>query len=276
MARSRKLTKDQKRKKTLAARAKKERTAAAKVVAKREAARRLAADIERFRNRIQMMWTPDKVRQMSTEAIFEKLAEPGVKFNAAEFADAVRRHYSSDRVYSELWEETTEHVEGYDADFPRSAAGVLWERLHPDIPNEFEIDDQIDLGYDVQPQDLESTQDADWADSFEHWSRAWNLMQSRIPENVRSEKQLNQIHGGSYFVSAWLEDFGVKLEQVAGDTRARQLMKFCDQICERLPESDADYLQPFRDRRAGVRQRSSSFNETVVDDAASGSRAPQQ
>ena len=196
MTRNKKLTKDQKRKKVLAARKAKERAEAAKELAAARRQEVIDARLELFRHRLEQMWSPDKVEAMSTEAIITKLAELGVTFDKAAFADAVQRSYSSDRVYRDLWQEKTRHIEGPDGDFPWCAAAVLWERLHPDIPSESQIDNQVEAGYEAQPDDLGSRDEGAWAETFRLWSEACDSMRRRLPDEVRSEQRLDNVHGG--------------------------------------------------------------------------------
>lgn len=98
-------------------------------------------------------WDLDEVREFPTEEIIQRLKGFGVNFTKEEFLQDTQRFYSACELANH-WEKLYPiTARGFDEDFIRMAAIVLWKRLALQVINSEMLDELMQEGYDLLRED---------------------------------------------------------------------------------------------------------------------------
>jgi len=183
-----------------------------------------------YRERIladyQRRWLPEKVRALSTEAIFAKLESLGVPLDAGKFLEQDLRQWGSAELLSQAWWNSYPvQARGFDEDFLFLSALVLWERLAPAILNREMIDDRMQQGYEwlAAEENLQACQ---------VWLGVWDNLQTWLPEEVATVSAADACLRGLQLIFNWCQDLLLELHN-AGLCQERffqQRLRYCRQF----------------------------------------------
>src|SRR5438270_6846069 len=97
--------------------------------------------------RVTAGWTENKVRELSTEVILERLASIGVVTAVDELVAQARIEHAASAIAEHWRERFAVSPGGVDDDFIELAACMLWERLLPERPSFEMLDERMQAGY---------------------------------------------------------------------------------------------------------------------------------
>ncbi len=182
-------------------------------------------------------WSPEEIRNFSTEKIFQKLFEFGIETNREEFICETKNYYSTSRI-AENWEKKfTLTAQGFDLDFPWMAAIVLWERLVPDILSNEQLDDLMQLGYGLLHKDDIGACDI--------WLKIWSILKTRFKPEMTSISKAQSVLDGLDILDNWCQEFEIALTNAAisNNSYHQKRITYCQEFCQFFPDSDSLIIQ---------------------------------
>jgi tetratricopeptide (TPR) repeat protein len=179
-------------------------------------------------------WRYEKVNEMNTEEIIEKLQSMGIAFKEEVFLQDIKKFYSAEQL-SENWFKTFRvTAAGRDEDFPWVAAWVLWERLAPkDILSTEQMSNLIDKGYDyLNENDTKAACDA--------WLEVWKAIKVRIRPEDKDIGCLDKQYKGSFFIANFCQDLADELHGagVKDPAYSEKCIAYCNEFCNCFPNED--------------------------------------
>ncbi|AKB75356.1 hypothetical protein MSLAZ_2095 [Methanosarcina lacustris Z-7289] len=134
-------------------------------------------------------WTLKKVRKMSTSDIIEKLESMNIDFEIERFKKQAQNYISAIQLAEDHYYTQNFQAQDQDEDFIWLAIIELWNRIIPEKFNIEMIDDFIQDGYeDIGKQDSRG--------GIEKWEKAWNMIMSILPPQVKSVKDADKFLSG--------------------------------------------------------------------------------
>jgi len=195
-----------------------------------------------FKDFILSSWNQDKLRKMSTSEIIDKLKSMNVNFDIEQFKKQVVNYTSAiqlaeDHYYSQNYQEQVP-----EEDFIWLAIIELWNRFAPEKYNMEMIDDLMQDGY-------EDIDNQDYRNGIEKWEKAWNIIKSIVPSNVKSVSEADRfIPVLTQFIYNWCQDFEMELANAAvGDKSYNEKrIKYCQDFIQTFPDSDKLIIKNMR------------------------------
>jgi len=185
------------------------------------------------------MWSTEGVRDLSTEQIIQKLRGFGIEFTKEQFLKDVNNFYSACDL-ADYWKEIYPVTpEGFDEDFIWMAAMVLWERLAPHVVNSEQIDDMMQMGYDLLREGKE-------AEGCIVWLKAWGHLKKRFfSRNMKSIQDADRVFSGLQSLYNWCQDVERGLQNAGEKDPAfhEKRIKYCREFCFLFPETDDFIIQ---------------------------------
>lgn len=182
-------------------------------------------------------WTREKVAEMSTEEIIDKLHSMNVIFDKDEFKTQAKPYISAIEVAEDFY--YTQDWQGKeDEDFIWIAIIELWNRL-VDTPNLEVFEDLVLDGYD-------DWQEEDYENAIARWEKAWDILTEIIPSDITS------IKGADHFVDNlpkfsltqslfnWCQDVDDMLVEAGLKDKSliTKRIQYTSEFCQRFPCSD--------------------------------------
>ena len=170
--------------------------------------------------------TVSSVRGMKTEKLFGVLAEAGVVLDAEGYRAATVDHLSA-------WELSEEWPAGSDEQ--RELLGLvsceLWLRLQRDPPSIEMLDGWMHEGY-------AALEDNDPDHACKVWVRVWELLLERLPPEVSSLREADEVFAGINHLRNWMGDVEIQLHNASlhDPGLARRAVELYRQLGERFSE----------------------------------------
>lgn len=182
------------------------------------------------------IWTPKKVRALSTEEIIKKIESVGIFFNEPAFLAECKKHKVAWHV-SDLWmKDVGQNVNAEMDDFLGLAACILWERLNaPHVSYEM-LDDMMQEGYRINDEDEKSACDV--------WWKVWSIYKDLIIHRPMSIKEIDAKFNGTQSLFNWCQDFKMELLNAALKDReyAKLGITFCTEFLDYFSNEDDELL----------------------------------
>lgn len=192
-----------------------------------------------FKDFILESWTLKKVRKMSTSEIIEKLESMNIDFEIERFKKQAQNYISAIQLAEDHYYTQNFQAPGQDEDFIWLAIIELWNRIIPEKFNMEMIDDFIQDGYEnIDKQDSRG--------GIEKWEKAWNMIMSIVPPQIKSVKDADKfISGLSQSIFNWCKDFGMELAKAAVEDNSFHMkrIKYCQDFCRIFPNSDESIIK---------------------------------
>lgn len=177
-------------------------------------------------------WSPEEIRDFSTEQIFDKLRSLGIEITPEQFISDAKNSDSACAL-AMMWEKITPLTAiGFELDFPWMAAMVLWERLIPERLSNEQLDDLMQKGYDFFEQDPVAASDL--------WLEFWSHLKTRLKPEIQKIDEADKVWEGMQFLSNWCQDLEMALGDAAWEDSSYHLKRltYCQEFCELLPETN--------------------------------------
>ena len=192
-----------------------------------------------FKDFILESWTLKKVRKMGTSEIIEKLESMNIDFEIERFKKQAQNYISAIQLAEDHYYTQNFQAPGQDEDFIWLAILELWNRIIPEKFNMEMIDDLIQGGYEnIDKQDSRS--------GIEKWEKAWNMIMSIVPPQVKSVKDADKFLSGlSQSIFNWCQDFEMELANAGRgeDSFHMKRIKYCQDFCRIFPDSDESIIK---------------------------------
>jgi len=160
-------------------------------------------NLQRSREKLRGLWTPSKVRALSSNVIIQKIESAGMKFDQDLFLKECQNEVSAWEV-SSLWRKQIDtDLEREMKDFTGLAACILWERLNPEAISYEMLDDMMQSGYRL---DGESKIKA-----CDEWWRTWKAFEKLFDLESKNLDEVDYEFPGTQCFSNWSQDFRLSL-----------------------------------------------------------------
>ncbi len=174
-------------------------------------------------------WLPDRMRQMPTEAILEKLRTLGIEPTPDELSATAPPLHSAWEL-SRPWLARAHSLQDRDEDFIGLAACELWRRYHPDEPSFEMLDDAMQEGYRLMrkgPLD----------EAMAVWWECWCHLRDRLSPSIQDLHEADVAFPATQFLSNWLQDYVIELTNAAVDDPAwaDKGVALCQDVAARFP-----------------------------------------
>ncbi|KYK33635.1 MAG: SEC-C domain-containing protein [Theionarchaea archaeon] len=205
---------------------------------------------ERIKESLESGWECEKVEEMSTEEIIEKLDSMNVHFNKDQFKKQVQQYISAielaeDHYYTQDWKGKE------DEDFIWIAVMELWNQLIPDKVNLEMVDSAIFEGY----FDLDR---GDYTRVLEQWENAWDMVKKIIPPEITAIEEADRFISSlpvfrlTYSLFDWCQDFMdfyngdlVPLySELEDESWIKKRIVYVTEFCEQFPDTDDTVIEP--------------------------------
>lgn len=176
-------------------------------------------------------WSQQEIDEFPTEMIIEKLGMCGISFTEDVFLKDVEECCAASDIYNRWKARFTLTATGFDADFPRMAAEVLWQRLAPGKVNTEQLDELMQDGYALIEQ-------RDHAAGCRLWLTVWDHLKPRFTKAMRTIEQADTVFEGYQHLFNWCQDVELELGNAAIDDRAfhDHRIRYCREFCEFFPD----------------------------------------
>ncbi len=179
-------------------------------------------------------WWFEKVNEMSTADIIDKLASLGIHHDEKAFLKDVEECYSAEQIANKWFKIFRVVAAGRDLDFPLFAAWVLWERMAPEYLLSMEqMSDWVDKGYGYSvDNNPESACDV--------WLEVWEALKYRIKPEFKDLDFLEQQYSGSFFISNVCQDLEEELHNAGFKDKKyfEKRIDYCRDFCNYFPDED--------------------------------------
>jgi hypothetical protein len=170
----------------------------------------------------------ERVDKYTNEEIFQKLWDYGITITKDQFLESVHKNYSLNQLVKN-WKRTFNITpEAIDTDFVWISAEILWKRLAPEVINLEHLEDLIMEGYDLSGK-------MNHEKACITWQEVWGYIKNMDWNEIRINPDIDDFYKDSYFISDWSQDFMMELWNAG---LCQDLIIFCEEILELLPESD--------------------------------------
>lgn len=170
-----------------------------------------------------IIWTPTKVRALTTEEIVRKIESAGITFDEAAFLTECKKQKSAWQA-SNIWIKVARpNLSPEMDDFLGLAACILWERLNaPHVSYEM-LDDLMQAGYKLQDNNEKAACDI--------WWKVWNTCKENILHHSIPINEADDEFSGTQSLSNWCQDFSIELLNASRDDReyAKRGVAFCSE-----------------------------------------------
>jgi len=187
-----------------------------------------------FKDFILSSWNQNKLRKMSTSEIIEKLKSLNVNFDIEQFKKQVVNYISASQLAEDHYYSQNFQAQGKDEDFIWLAIIELWNRITPEKYNMEMIDDLMQEGY----EDIEKR---DYRNGIEKWEKAWNMIKSIVPSNIKSVSEADKfIPVLTQFIYNWCQDFEMELANAAVEDNSyyANRIRYCQDFLQTFSDSD--------------------------------------
>jgi tetratricopeptide (TPR) repeat protein len=178
-------------------------------------------------------WNLDEIRRMSNIKIIRKLRRFGVDFRIEKFREEAPKFYSAENLADHWWEIYEITADGYDEDFIWMAAIILWERLLPDVTNFREIDNEMQIGYDLLRENKTT-------EACKIWLEVWNKIKKKIGTDFKSAEEADKVFNGIQSIFNWCQDLEMELGNAGRDDPSfyEKRIQYCRELYTLFPETD--------------------------------------
>jgi tetratricopeptide (TPR) repeat protein len=187
-----------------------------------------------FERCLDSFWSYEKVNEMSTEEIIDKLQSIGISFEKETFLEDVEMFYSAQQL-SENWFKTFKvTADDRDEDFPWLGAWVLWERLaHANRLSMEQMNDLIDKGFEYLDENGAKS-------ACDIWLGVWEAVKFRIKPELKNLDYLDKQYKGSFFVSNFCQDLEQELYNAGFEDPDyyKKCIEYCKEFCGYFPDED--------------------------------------
>ncbi|KPQ41360.1 MAG: hypothetical protein MPEBLZ_04098 [Candidatus Methanoperedens nitroreducens] len=180
-------------------------------------------------------WNINKVREMSTSDIIEKLKSMNLNFDIEEFKKQAQNHISSIQLAEYHYYTQDFHAEEKDEDFIWLAIVELWNRIIPERCNIEMIDDLMHAGYKY-------IEKKDYGNGLENWEKAWKMIITIVPPQIKSVTEADDFMPEPLTQSIynWCQNFEMELGNRGreGESFRIKRIEYCNEFCRVFPETD--------------------------------------
>jgi tetratricopeptide (TPR) repeat protein len=191
-----------------------------------------------FKDFILQSWNLNKVRKMSTSEIIEKLKSMHIDFEIQQFKEQAQNYISAIQLAEDLYYTQNFHAKNQDEDFIWLAIIELWNRIIPERCNIEMIDDLMQEGY-------EDIGKSNYRDGMEKWEKAWNMIRTIVPLNIRSVRAADEfVPHLTQSIFNWCQDFEMESGNAGSedDSFYVKRIKYCQDFCRTFPLSDESII----------------------------------
>jgi hypothetical protein len=191
-------------------------------------------------------WGLDEIRRMSNKKIIRRLKRFGVDFSIDMFREDAPKFYSAEYLAEHWWGIYEITAQGFDEDFIWMAAIVLWERLLPDIVNFENIDDEMQIGYDL----LERNRTAE---ACKIWLEVWDKVKKRIGTDFKSVEKADEVFLGMQALFNWCQDLEMELGNAGSEDISfyEERIQYCREFYTLFPETSDLVIHNMKRAEAG-------------------------
>ncbi len=173
-----------------------------------------------------VLWTPSKIRALSTEEIVQKIESVGIKFDETCFLNECQKHKYAWRV-SEMWlRQIKEKISMDMDDFLGLASCILWERFNSPKYSYEMLDDLMQEGYAFSNKEPQKACDI--------WWKAWDIFKKQIIQNSTTADEVDAEFSGTQCFSNWCQDFRTALlnSSIKNREYAKLGVTYCSEFLE--------------------------------------------
>lgn len=189
---------------------------------------------------IRKTWDIQKVRQMDTKEIIEKLKAMNVDFDIELFKKQALSHISAVRLAEEYYYTQNYNAKEEEEDFIWLAICELWRQLIPQRVNIEMLDELMQDGY----KDMESR---NHNEGIRKWSKAWDIIKAVVPSHIVSVAQADEFipEPLTQSIFNWCQDFELELFNFGLENKKHieKVIKYCREFCERFPQTNEGIIQ---------------------------------
>ena len=176
-------------------------------------------------------------RTKSDDELLAKLHAFGfADFDRAQLDSLTRLHPSAQQLAFRLIETNPTPIPEVEKDWVWIAVVCLWERWFPDRSNFEQIDDHLDAGYKLYPQESSDR-------VLELWLPAWRNLQTLFAQfRFESLEEFDTQFAGLYSLKLWLQDFSGVISHLAETSaeHARLQLELCKFVLPRSLRRERD------------------------------------
>jgi len=184
-------------------------------------------------------WDREKVRNMGTEEIIDKLRSMNVDFDKTRFKEQTQTCISASQLADDCYSAKDFGVEESDEDFVWLAIIELWKRLSPEQINIEMIDDLMQDGYKL-------IENGNCIGGVKEWVAAWDLIRAIIPPHIKSVWDADQFlpEPLTQSIQSWCQNFEMELHNAGTDDESYFLKRviYCHEFCNIFPDTDESIL----------------------------------
>lgn len=207
-----------------------------------------------FSQYLQSFLTYEKVNEMSTIEIIQRLGSYGITFNIDAFLRDVRKYYSAEQISEQWFKNFKVTAKDRDEDFPWLAAWILWVRLAPShILSMEQMSDLIDKGFEYLSENDSKT-------ACDTWLKVWEAIKYRYKPEYKNLNFLDKQYSGSFFIRNFCQDLKIELHNAGLEDKIyfEKRINFCKEFITYFP--DEDELMTYNMRRTIAESYSSLGN----------------
>jgi hypothetical protein len=192
------------------------------------------------------VWSLQRVRALSTEALGHRLAALGIVTHETDFRETFAADWSLTQAAERVWlprlgPQATVH----DRDFVRLAACELHDRWLPDLPSHEALASAF-------LDSLEAHQDGEDERALERGLHAWRLLRSRLPERLHLTDDVDEVLDLSVSFSYWPLEFASSAVRAVArrPERAAAAAEVLDEVVARFQEAHGGFWLCVQGHRA--------------------------
>jgi hypothetical protein len=190
----------------------------------------------------------EDVDKYSTEEIFSKLEEFGVKIDEVIFVEYFKKYYSAEDISEKWFEDFEVTAKDLDEDFLWFSAWVLAKRFS----EKYSLICDEHLG-DLIEEGFEFYENKKYMKAYKVWIRSYEFVKMRIiNEKIDSIEEFEEIFKINFSIKIFFDCFTNTLIQLGNkNEKYYQIrMEIIDEILKLLNKSSLNYIKDFKLKRA--------------------------
>lgn len=189
---------------------------------------------EDFNEWLQRQWDDQKLKNMGTEDILDKLQSLNIVFDEKKFKEEARDYISAIVLADELYYPEDWNEKNPDDDFVWIALIELWRRILPEHYNVEMLDNALYDGYQF-------IEDNNITDGLKEWENAWTVIKYIIPSHFRSVESADEFLPYPLVqpLVSWCQDFDEELYRKGVEDKSyfAKRIAYVSEFCQRFPDT---------------------------------------
>lgn len=189
---------------------------------------------DQIESNLNSFWTYEKMSQISTDEIIQRLESIGIIFEKDAFLSDIKEYYSAQQISENWFKNFSVTAKGRDEDFPWLAAWILWERLAPThILSMEQMSDLIDKGFEYLSEN-------DSIAACDIWLKVWEAIKYRYKQEYKNMNFLDEQYHGSFYISNFCQDLESELHNAGleDNTYFEKRINYCREFLDYFPDEE--------------------------------------